>query len=72
MGQEETAVNGLFVPEVHSKELRRPRTRRRCTRKSPGDLSRPWGFSLRTSTESVARGAAKAGVETANRFDLGS
>jgi hypothetical protein len=38
----------------------------------------PWGpitaleFSLRTSTESVARGAAKAGVETANRFDLGS
>jgi hypothetical protein len=29
-------------------------------------------YGLRTSTESVARGAAKAGVETANRFDLGS
>jgi hypothetical protein len=44
MGQEETAVNGLFVPEVHSKELRRPRTRRRCTRNPLGTYHGPGVF----------------------------
>jgi hypothetical protein len=68
---QERMPTGCSCRRVHSKELRRPRTRRRCTRNPLGTYHGP-GVSLRTSTESVARGAAKAGVETANRFDLGS